>query len=236
VPGALDASLFGAWGALALAALVAPAGCAVFALLPLGGPAPAPAPAAAPAHVLVLLAAGASDSGAPGAPVPAWVGAGAVGLGGLWSRRLGPHRALWSWDVVEIAAIDLFGADVSADHAWATGAPLRGAHWGGAGLRLFRVGLAASHHHLSATGVATPAGAWEAPHGCAAPSLAVTALAWGAPRPPCAPLRSPAGKRGQGPGAWAPSEGALAAWTLALLAPSGGALAAWGVWLAPLYA
>jgi hypothetical protein len=197
-PGALDAALFGPLGALALVALVAPLGPAMAGLLPLGGGAAAPTPAAAPAHVLALLGGGALDAGT-GSPMPPWAGGGAVFLGGLWSRRLGPHRSMWAWDVVEIAAVDLFAADAAADHAWARGAPLRGAAWGGAGVRLFRIGLAASHHHLSATGVTTPLGdlgpaaAYPAPcaaalaplarGGAAQPPLRAAPLAQGAPSP-----------------------------------------------------
>lgn len=235
-PASLDAALFGPLGALGALALVAPGGPTLVGALPLGGGAQAPTPAAAPAHVLALLGAGVTDGGA-NLPSPPWGGAGAVVLGGLWSRRLGPHRAIWAWDIVELAAVDLFMAEASGDHAWAGGGAGRGALWGGGGVRLFRIGLAASHHHLSATGLAAPGGDLGGAYAYAAPALApFVAPLVARPLPPTPPLLAPpAPGRGGASGPWAPSEGALGAWSLALLAPSGGALAAWGVWLAPLY-
>lgn len=137
---------------------------------------------------------------------------------------------------MEIAALDLWTAELAADHGWGSGLAPRGSSWGGGGLRLFRLGLAASHHHLSASGLEAPADVWL----CKALVVAGwAALAAPSPsrHPPTGALRlgraAPAGRPPAGP--WAPSEGALAAWAAALLAPSGGALAAWGVWLAPLY-
>ena len=233
-PPALDAALFGPVGAVAVLALVAPLGLWAATLLPLGGGPGAPTPAAAPAHVLALLVGGSSDASRALA-APAWGGAGAVGLGGLWSRRLGPHREAWSWDVVEVAALDLFMAEPSGDHLWGRGSCPRGAAWGGAAVRLFRVGLSASHHHLAAAGSCATAPAWALGGPAPAPALGALALACVRPLPPCPPLRAAPAPATRVQGPEAPSEAALAAWALAVVGPTGGGLAAWGLWAAPLY-
>jgi hypothetical protein len=74
-------------------------------------------PSGAPLHVFGLLGAGLLDLSTDDnlAASPA-VGFGALLLGGLWSRRLGPHREVWSWDVVEVTAADLLAAELAAEH------------------------------------------------------------------------------------------------------------------------
>lgn len=113
----------------------------------------APVPSGAPLHVFGLLGAGIFDLSADqGTAIPPLVSFIALVLGGLWSRRLGPHREVWSWDVVEITAVDLLASEVLAEHLWQQRPLPVGVAWGGGEVRLFRSGLAASHHHLSTTG------------------------------------------------------------------------------------
>jgi len=110
-----------------------------------------------------------------------------LALGGLWSRRLGPHREIWSWDVVEITAVDLLGSELMSDHAWQRRPASLGSTWGGGEVRLFRTGLAASHHHLSSTGAASYASAtWEAPYRTASLRYGA-AVAAAVPRAPLLP-------------------------------------------------
>ena len=75
-------------------------------------------------------------------------------------------------------------AEASGDHTWGRGQAGRGALWGGGGVRLFRIGLAASHHHLSATGLAAPGGDLSGARAYAAPALGLALAPLGA-RPPC---------------------------------------------------
>lgn len=199
----------------------------------------APVPSGAPLHVFGLLGAGfldlSIDQGMAASPLISFV---ALALGGLWSRRLGPHREVWSWDIVEITALDLLVSEVIAEHLWQR-APLPvGVAWGGGEVRLFRAGLAASHHHLSMAGSwAYSYGPWSLGLGAAAPSLSLSVLYAPGSSPTTRPARVKV-KRGPTPGYGAPvtlGEASLAAWGLALLAPSSGAVSAWGLWGAPIY-
>lgn len=119
----MDSALFGPAGAsgLGLGALLPNGGylgLALGALWPCdaAGALP-PVPSGAPLHVFGLLGAGLLDLSADDnlAASPA-LGFGALLLGGLWSRRLGPHREVWSWDVVEVTAADLLAAELAAEH------------------------------------------------------------------------------------------------------------------------
>ena len=158
-PPLLDSALFSPLGSIFLsAALVSANGGyllgGLWALLPYEVlTQPAPVPSSAPLHVLGLLGAGYMDLSADAsfAISPAFMLL-ALLLGGLWSRRLGPHREIWSWDVVEITAADLFVSEACAEHLWTRRPAPVGVLWGGGEVRLFRAGLAASHHHLSTTG------------------------------------------------------------------------------------
>lgn len=158
-------------------------------------------------------------------------------LGGLWSRRLGPHREVWSWDVVEITAVDLLSSELAADHFWLKRPAPVGVAWGGGEVRLFRSGLAASHHHLSSTGFegCSPT-LWHQCRSAAAPTWCLTAAYYCGHRPALGALRSKPSQGGFRYGApVAAGEASLVAWALALLAPSSGAISAWGLWGAPAY-
>lgn len=102
-PGALDSCLFGPNGAALFGqgVLLFNGG---YLSLGLGGLWPydplealPPVPSSAPLHVFGLLGAGfldlSSDYGFAASPA---LSLGALLLGGLWSRRLGPHREVWS--------------------------------------------------------------------------------------------------------------------------------------------
>ena len=103
---------------------------------------------------------------------------------------------------------------------------------------MFRSGLAASHHHLSATGfqALTPS-VWYQAVASPLPLLSISFAYW--------PIKAPAGGairlkllKAEGLRYGAPvafGEASLVAWTTAVLAPSSGAIAAWGLWGAPFY-
>lgn len=236
-PSGLDSALFGPLGSLVLGCLAffqgGPLGLAGAACLyPMPQESPAPVSAGAPLHVFSLLGIGLLDSTADhGAAASPMLGFLALGLGGLWSRRLGPHREVWVWDVVEISALDLYAADICADHAWAARHAPLGVLWGGAEVRLFRLGLAASHHHLSGTGLGGGAPLLWAPAAVAAspwPSLFLCS-ARGRGRPPV-PLRNPPGWGAPRSGPGLAGEASLATWGASLLAPASSSLATWGAW------
>jgi hypothetical protein len=106
-------------------------------------------------------------------------------------------------------------------------------------VRLFRSGLAASHHHLSTAGLEAGADPLWGQRLCApAPALGLALVYWPAqPHLVGAARLQPPTRVGLERGAPAPfGEASLAAWVAALLAPSSGAAASWGFWGAPLYA
>lgn len=104
-PKHLDSAVFGSAGALAfiqglVLASGGPLGSPLCALWPSGSAdldLLAQVPSAAPLHVGGLLGAGFLDlSTDSNWGLPPWLSLAALALGGLWSRRLGPHREIWS--------------------------------------------------------------------------------------------------------------------------------------------
>lgn len=113
-----------------------------------------------------------------------------------------------------------------------------GIAWGGGEVRLFRSGLAASHHHLSATGFqAFAPHIWCQTTAAGVPYLGLSVVYWPPKYPVLGAVRlkplKVEGLRYGAPAAF--GEASLAAWTAAILAPSSGAIAAWGLWGGPLY-
>lgn len=128
---------------------------------------------------------------------------------------------------MELAAADLLLADTCADHLWAARPAPAGALWGGAELRLFRVGLVASHHHLAATGLYPPLAPWGRTSAYAVAGGGAFALVAYPPSaaPGLPPLRSPSAPAASGGAPTTPGEVALAAWAGGLWAPASAALA-----------
>ena len=102
-PSLLDSALFSPLGSLFLGAMLMSANGGyllggLWALLPHDALVQfTPVPSSAPLHVLGLLGTGyadlSTDVGSAASPVFMLL---ALILGGLWSRRLGPHREVWS--------------------------------------------------------------------------------------------------------------------------------------------
>lgn len=244
-PESLDSVLFGPMGAnvLGFSFALFSGGCLSSGLVgayPIGAlEALAPVPSAAPIHVFALLGAGffdlSTDQNLAVSPLLSLV---ALLLGGLWSRRLGPHKEAWSWDVVEITALDLLTSELAAEHLWQKRPMPVGAAWGGGEVRLFRSGLTASHHHLSVTGFCSHClKTWYQSLGALIHVFGLPLLFWKPSSLKVQPVRiqvySGHTRAYGGPVAF--GEASLAAWAVAFLAPSSGAVAAWGLWGAPLY-
>jgi hypothetical protein len=127
---------------------------------------------------------------------------------------------------------------MSAEHFWQKRPAAVGLAWGGGELRLFRSGLAASHHHLSVTGFQSCSPTLWSQH-LSTPALGLGfGLGYWPSQPPQIEAarmlcRKAGGLKGGSPVAF--GEASLAAWATALLAPSSGAIAAWGLWGAPVY-
>lgn len=121
-PGSLDSALFSPLG-VTLITLVSSVFLGPLTLGPLASfpnvevGSLAPVPSGAPLHVFGLLGAGFFDlSGDRDLSLPPLFSLLALALGGLWSRRLGPHREVWSWDVVEVTALDLLASETIGEH------------------------------------------------------------------------------------------------------------------------